>query len=244
MTFVDVDGLRIRYHQAGRGTHVLLLHGWGGCLESMVPISQALSSHYRCISIDFPGHGESSLPARPWHVSDFLDITLKLMDRLDVAQTHIVAHSFGGRVSIKMAAAYPQRIHKILFTAGAGVPAPLSLARKLKRTAAHFKFLLPKSAQKRLLPFLASRDYMHAGDLRPTLRNILAEDLTPYLAKIKHPCLLVWGDRDFETPLHCGQVMKRLIVNSELIVFRGAGHFPYLDQPNKFNLLAQRFFRE
>jgi len=255
---LDIDGLRIRYKQAGSGAPVLLLHGWSGQLESMDPIANALAQQFAITSIDFPGHGESSLPPRAWEVSDFLDVTLKLMDRLELAQPGIVSHSFGGRVTIQLAARQPERAGKLLFTAGAGVIPPATLGKRVRRllgaaagkvrhaahAAAPSMDPLVERMGERLFPFLASRDYKNAGALRETLRLVVAEDLTHLLDKIRSQCLLVWGDQDQDTPLYCGETMKRLIPASELVVFPGAGHFPYIDQMNKFNLLALKFFRE
>ncbi len=242
---IDIDGLTIRYRQAGHGHHhVLLLHGWGGSLESMDPIFNALTPLFTATSIDFPGHGQSSLPPEPWRVSDFSSLTLKFMDRLGLTRPHLVSHSFGGRVSIQIAARHPDRAGKILFTAGAGVKPPLSAKQKLKRTAARFKFLAPAAIRDRALPYLSSSDYANAGELRPTLRLVVDEDLTPLLGSIQSPCLLIWGDQDHETPIFCGETMHRLIPNNEYIVFPGAGHFPYLDQLHKFNLLALKFLRD
>ncbi|MCC6587904.1 MAG: alpha/beta hydrolase [Bryobacterales bacterium] len=242
--FVEVDGQRLRYQRGGSGPDVLLLHGWGGQIESFYPVVQALNPTFRTTAIDFPGHGQSALPPAPWHVSDFLNCTLRVMDQLGLRRPHIVAHSFGGRVTIKMAAEHPQRAGKLLFTAGAGVIPPASLSVKAKRFAANFKALVPENVREKLLPHLASRDYQNAGELRPTLRNVVSEDLTPLLSKIAHKTLLVWGDQDRETPLYCGETMKREMPNAELVVFPGAGHFPYLDQTNKFNLLMLKFLRE
>ncbi len=250
--FAEIDGLRIRYKQAGRGEPVLLLHGWGGQLESMDPIANALAQHFAITSIDFPGHGESSPPPRPWYVSDFLDLTMKLMDRFALERPGIVAHSFGGRVTIKLAAAHPQRAGRLLFTAGAGVIPPPSIGKRFRRligsTAGKLRSVTPDALADRmtntLRPLLASSDYKNAGELRETLSLVVAEDLTSLLDQIRSKCLLVWGDQDQETPLYCGGTMKRLIPDSELVVFQGAGHFPYLDQMNKFNMLALKFFRE
>lgn len=243
--FVDIGGLKIRYQRTGAGDDVLLLHGWGGQIESFYPVIQALSPHYRVTAIDFPGHGQSSMPPKPWTVSDFLDCTLQLMDRLELSSPHIVAHSFGGRVTIKLASQHGARAAKLLFTAGAGVVAPASIGVKTKRLmASTFKGLVPEKLQERLLPKLASRDYRNAGELRPTLRNVIAEDLTPLLPSIPHKTLLVWGDQDQETPLYSGRIMSERMPHAELVVFEGAGHFPYLDNPGKFNMLALRFFRE
>lgn len=240
---IEIDGLSIRYRRAGLGEEVLLLHGWGGSLESMDPIFNALAPHFSCTSIDFPGHGQSSLPPRPWHVSDFLGLTLRFMDRMPLARPHIVCHSFGGRVTIQLASRHPDRAGKLLFTAGAGVKPPLTAPQKIKRVAAKLKFLAPAPVRDRAMPFLASSDYANAGELRPTLKLVVEEDLTPLLASIQSPCLLIWGGQDRETPVYCGETMHRLLPHNEYIVFPGAGHFPYLDQVHKFNMLALKFLR-
>ena len=242
--FEEIDGIKIRYKRGGKGPPVLLLHGWGGSIESLDPVHNALVNHFDSTSIDFPGHGQSSMPPRAWTVSDFLDLTLKFMDRSGLARANIVAHSFGGRVTIKLAAQFPDRAGKLLFVAGAGVKPPLSLKRKLKRAASRLKVVTPAPLRRILAPYLSSSDYASAGELRPTLRNVIEEDLSEYLPKIRSQCLLVWGDQDHETPLYCGQTMARRIPANEFIVFPGAGHFPYLDEMNKFNLLAMKFFRE
>jgi pimeloyl-ACP methyl ester carboxylesterase len=241
-TTLDLDGLTVRYRRLGSGPQVLLLHGWGGSIESLEPVIQALVPHFDTTAIDFPGHGQSSLPPGPWRVSDFLRLTLQAMDRLGLARPHIVAHSFGARVSIQLASLHPDRAGKLLFTAGAGVAPRRTRKRRLKRAAASLARAVGIPAG--LGARFGSRDYLNAGELRATLSLVVAEDLTPMLASIRSRCLLIWGDRDQETPLYMGETMRARIPDAELVVFPGAGHFPYLDEPNKFNLHALRFLRD
>ncbi|MBM3814060.1 MAG: alpha/beta hydrolase [Acidimicrobiia bacterium] len=256
--FLDINGVRIRYQEAGQGGEVLLLHGWGARLETFHPLFQALSHGFRTVALDLPGHGESAVPPEPWHVSDFLGCVLAFMDRRNLEKPHIVAHSFGGRITIKLAALHPERAGRLLLTAAAGVPPRQSLRTRIRRMAGSTAGKLQRFARTRLpaseplvrafnarlLPRLASRDYLNAGAMRETLIHIVTEDLTAHLPRVQSPALLVWGDQDRDTPLECGRTMARLIPESELVVLEGAGHFPFLDQANKFNLLAQRFFSE
>jgi pimeloyl-ACP methyl ester carboxylesterase len=250
---LDIDGVSIRFRRSGSGTPVMLLHGWGGAIGSFEPVFHALSPSFDTVAIDFPGHGQSSLPPQAWSVSDFTRLTLSVMDHLKLARPHIVAHSFGGRVAIKLASTWPERVGKLLFAAGAGVAARPTLARTLKRAAgavAHSLEGVPGASgfvarlKKHMKAHLGSRDYLNAGELRQTLVRVVAEDLTPYLPKIQSKCLLVWGDQDPETPLYMGEIMKDAIPDAELVVFHGAGHFPFLDQPGKFNMLTLKFLRE
>ena len=55
--------------------------------------------------------------------------------------------------------------------------------------------------------------------------------------------LLIWGELDDETPLVDGQVMERLIPDAGLVVFPGAGHFSYADDPGRICRVVSHFLR-
>ena len=60
-----INGININYEIYGKGTPVLILHGWGGCIESMSPITNDLKNNYQVIVVDFIGHGKSGFPDVP-----------------------------------------------------------------------------------------------------------------------------------------------------------------------------------
>ena len=64
------------------------------------------------------------------------------------------------------------------------------------------------------------------------------------MAKIASSTLLVWGDRDTETPLWMGQQMEREIPDSALIILDGGSHFSYLEHAARFNAIARSFLVE
>lgn len=250
VSYVEIDGLRIRYRTAGSGEPVLLLHGWGASIESMNPVFDEFVKHYRVVSIDFPGHGESALPPRAWQVDDFAVLVLRLMDALHLEQPHIIAHSHGGRVTLKLAALHPERVGKLVLVNSAGVPPPRSwryylrvMVAKFGKVSARFGGCWGERVRQRLYSAVASSDYMAAGPLRGTFVNLIKEDLTPILSTIQAPTLLVWGENDTDTPVACATIMARHIPNAELVVLQRAGHFSYLDQFGKFRLIVGRFLR-
>jgi pimeloyl-ACP methyl ester carboxylesterase len=61
------------------------------------------------------------------------------------------------------------------------------------------------------------------------------EDLSPLAGQLSLPTLILWGSRDLELPLqpHAARVQE-LVLGSELVVFEGSGHFPFLDQAARF----------
>jgi pimeloyl-ACP methyl ester carboxylesterase len=249
--FLDVNGLKVRYKVAGVGEQVLLLHGWGGSIESMGLVFDDFASHYAVLTLDFPGHGESELPSTAWGVSDYAELVLGVMDALHVQRPHIVAHSFGGRVTIKLAGSNPDRVGKIILVNSAGIRPPRSMRYYLRLILAKTGKYLARhggrwgeTIRARIYTAIASRDYLNAGPLRDSFTKIVNEDLTPILSHIKSPTLLIWGENDKEVPISSATVMKNRIPQAELVIFKNAGHFAYIDQYSKFRLIVRKFLRE
>jgi pimeloyl-ACP methyl ester carboxylesterase len=249
--FLDIDGLRVRYQVGGAGPSVLLLHGWGGRIESFTPVYNDLVRSHTVYALDFPGFGDSSLPPAPWGSADYARLTLMVMDRLQIRRAHIIAHSFGGQVTMNLAAAHPERLGKLVLVASAGVRGPRTLKAHAKRciswlgkVVATYGGRAGQTLRDALYHRIQSQDYANAGPLRPTLVKVVNEDLRALLPRIKSSTLLVWGEHDRDVPLAAAQVMARLIPEAQLVIFENAGHFPYLDQFDRFRLLVGRFLRD
>ena len=80
--------------------------------------------------------------------------------------------------------------------------------------------------------------------MRGTLVRIVNEDLRSLLPQVRVPVLLIWGDKDTETPLADGQLMERMIPDAGLVVFEGAGHYAYLEQAARFCTIVTVFLRD
>ena len=92
---------------------------------------------------------------------------------------------------------------------------------------------------------VASRDYLDASEaMRGTFRAVIAQDLSDRLPRIAAPTLLVWGERDEDTPLWMARRMEELIPDAGLVVLEGAGHYSYADAPGQFRAVARRFLLE
>jgi pimeloyl-ACP methyl ester carboxylesterase len=249
--FLEIDGLTVRYQVGGQGPDVLVLHGWGGAIESFAPVLDDLYRSFTVTAFDLPGFGKSSVPPATWGSADYAAVTLTVMDRLRLDRAGVIGHSFGGQVSIQLAASAPQRVGKLVLVGSAGIRTRPALATRLKRTAARLGRWLAahggwvgEKARAAIYHRVQSRDYANAGPLRPTLVRVISEDLTPLLPLIAAPTLLVWGARDRDVPVAAAQVMARLIPAAQLVVFENAGHFAYLDEFDRFRLLVARFLRE
>ena len=207
-----------------------------------------LGRFFRVIAFDFPGHGESGPPPSTWHVDDFVELTLAAMGELGIDRAAILGHSFGGRVAIKLAAAHPGAVERLILVDAAGVPPRRTVRRAFRRGASRFANSLGRrlgrpgqAVRGAIVRRIASPDYLNAGPLRATFVAIVNEDLRPALSAIKCPTLLIWGESDGDTPVADARIMKKLIPDSNLLVLKNAGHFSYLDQYGRFRLAAIPF---
>jgi len=241
------------FTRAGTGTPTLLLHGWGASSDLFAGTMRGLGDGFDLIAPDFPGFGATEAPPVAWGVGEYVDWTLALMDWLGVERANIIGHSFGGRVAIKLAALHPERVAKLVLTDAAGIRPKRDWRYHVRvRT---FK-LMRRLAQARYTPQLlrewagaqvarqGSPDYKAAsGTVRGSFVRVVNEDLRAYLPRIAAPTLLIWGDRDEETPLADGQLMERLIPDAGLVVFEGAGHYAYIEEAGRFSVIVKTFFQ-
>lgn len=238
----------------GEGTPLLLLHGWGASAALFAPLYDQLQPERRLIVPDLPGFGETPPPPAAWSVHDYARWTTALLDRLGVERCDIIGHSNGGRIAIVVAAEHPERVHRLVLTSSSGIRPRHSAGYRIR--VATYKALrrvehspvVPgplREAARRRADRRGSPDYRAAsGTMRATLVRLVNEDLRPLLPRVAAPTLLVWGDRDTETPLDDARVMERLIPDSGLAVFEGAGHYAYLEQAARFCRVIDVFLRD
>jgi pimeloyl-ACP methyl ester carboxylesterase len=245
---IDINGIPTRYRRVGTGPEVLVLHGWGARIEAVDPIIRGLSARLTVYAPDLPGFGETGLPPQPWAVSDYSAWTCAFMAAVGLDRSSIVGHSHGGRVAIHLAAHQPELVDKLILADAAGIRPKRTLTwyRRvaMAKLAKHVLRRLGspgRALAQRVAGRAASSDYASAGAMRPTLVKLVNEDLTPLLPRVLASTLLIWGELDHETPVADGQTMERLIPDAGLVVFPGAGHFSYLDQPQRFARVALHF---
>ena len=249
-----IDGLKTYYEASGEGRPVVLLHGWGSDSSSLRPVLNLLRQQLpvRACALDFPGFGYSDGPAQPWDVSAYARFLLGFLDDQGFDQVDLVAHSFGGRVAIKLAAGSPGRVRRLVLVDSAGIRPRRTLGYRLRVTLAkalkRLRQASPRLAHALRLDRLAARqgssDYQRSGSLRQTFIKVVNEDLSDLLPAISCPTLLVWGERDDSTPLSDGRLMQRLIPCARLEVLAGAGHYSYAERFPEFSKLLVNFLSE
>lgn len=250
---IDIDGVKLHYHVSGQGYPVVLLHGWGGSIQSFAPVHAHLEKNFLVYSLDMPGFGESPEPPTAWGTIEYAALVEKFLQRMHIEKPILMGHSFGGRLTIRLAAKNIAK--KIILVDSAGIPPHRSMGYYFR--VYRFKCLkgilsLPglHLIKPKVLDWYrnkyGSSDYKSAVSdvMRGSFIKVVNEDLRPLLEEIKVPSLLIWGDLDTATPLSDGQLMEQKIADSGLVVLKNTGHFSYLEKLGEFLLIVDSFLQK
>ena len=120
-----LNNLKITYrfsNNKNSAETILLLHGWGGNLNSFRFLEKNLIElGFSVLTIDFPGFGGSELPPETFTMHDYYKIVSELLIAENIKKVNIVGHSFGGRVAIMLAGLEPEKVNKLVLVDSAGI---------------------------------------------------------------------------------------------------------------------------
>lgn len=186
--------------------------------------------------MDFYGFGDTPHLNKELFLDDYVSSVIEIIDYYKMSNVILVGHSFGGRVAIKIAAKHGYLLEKIVLVDSAGI-----LPRRGLKY--YFKIYFHKLCKKIGIKHLGgSKDYRALPIImKQTFKNIVNEDLLPLIKKITLPTLLIWGDKDKETPIYMAKLMHKNIIGSGLIIFRGSGHFAYIQRSDIFYAILNNF---
>ena len=226
----------MNYEFYGSGQKIILfLHGWGGSTLSFKWFADCLQTDFRVFNLDFCGFGKSLEPQTPMGVGDYAQKVKDLLLKEEVTKCYVVAHSFGGRVALKLCEIFD--VEKLILVDSAGIKPKFSFKKFIKIEAYKCKKLLVKLGlkNKKCLDNAGSDDYRVLSDsMKKTFIKVIQEDLSVCAQNVKCETLIVWGEKDKETPLYMARKLNKLIKNSELVVLENTGHFCYLEKPALF----------
>ena len=237
----DVRGIPVEIHGAGSGPPLLYLHA-EQYFEQVRPYLDALAKKWTVIAPRHPGYGAASVPADLRSVDDLAYLYLDLLDELELDDVVLVGASLGGWIALEMCVRNHARLSKLVLISSVGVKfsgreerdfadlfympdieAFPMLFADWQRHAPNYAALSPDQ-----LEALARERHMlaHYG-WRPYLHN---PGLKRWLHRVDLPTLVLWGEADrFAKPSY-GQSLAAALPAAELIVIRGAGHYPEIEQ--------------
>lgn len=250
---------------------VLLIHGLAGSSKTWDSVMPLLAAGYDVIAPDLLGHGESAKPSGDYSLGAFASGLRDFLAVLDVSSVTIVGHSFGGGVAMQLAYQHPELLDRLVLVGSGGLGREVSwLLRLLSLPGFEYVMPLgfPRPAVQvgtsvgrqlgrrgirserlgemwRAYASLAGAPNRTAfvrtmrGVIEPGGQTVNASDRLYLAARV--PTLLVWGDHDAIIPVAHAHAAHDAIDGSRLEVMEGMGHFPHVEDPERFTAVLTDF---
>ena len=241
MDTVAVNGINLAYTRLGKGTPLVLVHGFPLDSSSWNELIPYLKDHFDLILPDLRGFGKSTTVEAPYTLSDIADDLAGLLDDLGVEKTALAGHSMGGYISLAFAKKYPQRVSGLgLIASQAAADAPEGKERRYKTASdvaekgvgVVVDAMTPKlSADVRVQEFV--RGVIERQSRQAVIGALKAmavrEDTMPILSSFNFPLVLIHGDADQLIPFERAKEIKSANPSTRLLELKGAGHMPMME---------------
>jgi pimeloyl-ACP methyl ester carboxylesterase len=263
--FLRVDGTNLRYIDAGHGTPVIFLHGFGASIYAWrYTLAPVESAGFRVLAFDNRGFGSSEKPAQGYSNESYVHLLIAFMDSLQLPDAVLVGHGMGGAIVAQCAITNPGRVRGMVLidAAGFGIRAPKALAiasvpgvasvgsrlrsrwltaRLLRSTYADPRKLRSDDIDQYYAP-VAEPDFGRA--LRGALREFRFDALVGRLTNVQAPALVVWGERDEWIPPRLGRALASDLPRVAYLSVRNAGYALPEEAPAEVSPLLLAFLRD
>ncbi|HZU89046.1 MAG TPA: alpha/beta fold hydrolase, partial [Stellaceae bacterium] len=120
--FVEADGFRIRYREAGEGPALVHLHGAGGL--RLTPAHELLSRKYRVVAFEMPGFGASAENTRTRDMAELARTMAAAAGALGLDRFNLMGTSFGGKAALWLGLQQPERVLALVLESPAAIRPP------------------------------------------------------------------------------------------------------------------------
>jgi pimeloyl-ACP methyl ester carboxylesterase len=240
--FVEADGFRIRYREAGQGDVVVSLHGAGGSRLSRA--HDLLSQRYRVVAFEVPGFGQSPVNDRSATTEDLGATMLAAVAALGIERCNLMGNSFGGRLALWMAVQRPEALSALALVAPAAIrigDAPTAASRSVEDMQslmlAHPERQPPLPAPD---PAVAAKQQALLNRLRGPKRD---ENLERRMRELNIPTLALFGTADRVIPPSVAHLYRQILPNCHLVMVYDAAHAIDADRPEAVAEVIDDFLR-
>jgi pimeloyl-ACP methyl ester carboxylesterase len=238
---VQINDIEMYYEEYGVGKPLVLLHGFGGCVQNWHPFVGELSERHRLIVVDLRGHGHSTNPKNEFTHREAASDVFLLLEKLGIDHFSAMGISSGGMTLLHMATSQPERIDAmVLISTTSHFP---DQARAIMRGVSFRTMPRPvqemyrecaKRGDEQIHQLISQFNAFHDNhdDMAFTAQS---------LSTISARTLVVHGDRDRFFPVEIPVSIYRAIPDASLWIVPGGDHAPIYDSAVPFTSTALRF---
>lgn len=254
-----IQGKELAYSDRGKGDVLVLLHGYLGSLIIFENLSQELSRHFRVISVDLPGHGQSDIISETHTMEDMAERIRYLLDHLSIDKVLLIGHSLGGYVTLAFLSIYPERVAGyILFHSHPFADTPEAVTRRMREITVvrggKKHIMYPGNIEKMFSPHNLSEMSIEIA-MSNKIASEIPEDgiiaiLKGMIARTSHKPLLeeglvplLWILGIHDQYINYRNVTEALVLpqNGTLATLCNSGHLGFLEEPGRSVSLITEF---
>lgn len=257
-----VNGINLAYSDTGAGLPIVFLHAFPLNRTMWAQQEAALLSHYRIITIDLRGHGESDAPLWHYSLDQAAEDVRALLDQLSIAQALFVGLSMGGYILLAFYRKYADRVKgMVLADTRAQADTPEGRVGRFQMAQIAYKqgpsaiadvmipkLLSPTTIQTRPEIVQQVRTMIEGNQISGIAGNLMAmaerPDSIPLLKQIACPTQIIVGELDQATPPSDAKLMAEQLPTARLAMIPNAAHLANLEQPEEFTMIITEFARE
>jgi len=261
----------LHYATSGAGEPILLIPGLGldhSYYRFGIPL---LSRHLQVLAVDPRGIGGSTKSPPPYTVEAWADDFAVMIDTLAFGPIHVLGSSLGGSMALALAQRHPGKLKSLIVVGGfseldratelnfrlrlrlieklgmsdevADYMGLWTLTRKFINSDSGFATMRANQANIRANSAQSYSAFVEAllkwGRCQPGQER--EPKFTALLDSIKTPTLVVTSDNDHLIPKELSDLIAARIAGAKLVVMPGAGHIPFMEQPEEVVRIVLEF---
>lgn len=252
MEKLKINEIELAYARRGKGTPLVLLHGFPLDHHLWDDLSALLEDTFDLIIPDLRGFGESTTVDTPYSMDDYASDIAGLLDQLGIQKAAVAGHSMGGYVALAFARLYPERVSGLALISSQVLADPPDRKEGRYKSAADVaekgiggvveamasKFTSDARLQAITRTMMEKQQPdAYIGGLKAMAERM---DSTPLLSTFKFPVVIVHGEADALIPVARAREVKAAVPDSHYAELKDSGHVPMLEAAKETAEALQR----
>lgn len=239
MSVVLLDQQVVHYEVLGRGRPLIFLHGWVGSWRYWIPVMQAASVGYRAYALDLWGFGDTAKVPENYTLNKQIQLIDGFLYEMGIGRVALVGHGLGAVVATLYALRNPDIVDRVMSISYPLDESRVSTRLRTTQPADLVDWLLARNPLTE--PVRADAPKTDPQAISASLMGLSVGEVQEASRNLRTPCLLVNGQNDQAVLPPELEMLFTLPEQTHAVVFEASGHFPMLDEGNKFNRLLVDF---
>ena len=248
----------IYINDVGKGTPLVLVHGFLGSTDMWRPQIKFFQNHCRVLSLALPGFGKSNKIKSCQSIECMARSVLDCLKKKKIKRFNLLGHSMGGMIVQEMTRLAGDKILKLICYGTGPIGNIPGRFETIDQSREKLKINgLNDTAYRIAKTWFIEKDkakYFYLCNEAGKKTSIEAADNglvamknwngVTNLKNIKIETLIVWGDQDKAYNFNQIKTLNDNIPNSDLKVMKGCSHNAHLEKPDEFNIVIEEFLKK